>query len=570
MERILELFFLPPLAIGRLGGGDTPLESFRWAADMDAHDVHRTTIEPAVTLTVGADGTPLPYLPSAIRFRDGDTLRPVAPFFELWVRVLSTRDGAPQEHEEPLTLDVLHRLGVSLSSLRYRITMGNKKAQRRTGEPSCGFLSRVDVAGDDHLERPLLATSPHNPGEIPLVHPDRPIPLGRFQVVRPIRESLLGVDLSVVRVRYTPGRGEVYGPPDAIVGVAKSLQEGRVLPPKVLQGRQHEIVPPRNRILNPDTAWSRYILNQPGQTDPQPCDSYDGAATGHDRSWGVIDDTCDGTIEAELVVDGQRLRAMARVFAAPPDYSPDRRPFLSLADDLADRDLPPAVVDEASLETTEAEITDLFQRIFEVATQINLDLERMRAVGGSGGVNYPGLPQVDYRSMTRDDVPYVDLVPTLLTSSAEAAQSVGVEHDQLPYTTVARVAHAPMTDVDTLLDFLRTRREHVQRLVRPPFGRLRQFAETPGPVPNPEFRDPRVVRDSLQDMRMPPYMRDSDENPLSLTWRQYDLLMKLLQHLGDGPAPQGDAAGRDRPANSRLARQVADVVARLRGGARPA
>lgn len=570
MERMLELFFLPPLAIARLGGSDMPLESFCWANDVAAHDAHRTVIEPAVTLMVGADGTPVPYLPNAIRFRDGDKLRPVAPFFELWVRVLSVEDGRPQEHEEPLTLDVLRRFGASLASLRYRITMGNKKAQRRTGEPSCGYIARVDVPGDDHLQRPLLASSPHNPGEIPLVHPDRPIPLGHVQVLRPVRRSLLGVDLSVLRVRYTPGRGEVYGPPDAIVAVAKSLQEGRVLPAKLLQGRQHEIVPPQNRILSPDTPWSRYVLNQPGQTDPQPCDSYDGAATGHDRSWGVVDDTCDGTIEAQLVVDGQRLRAMARVFTAPPDFSPDRRPFLSLADDLADRDLPPPVVDEASLEATEEEIADLFQRVFELATQMNLDLERMRAIGGSGGVNYPGLPQIDYRSMTKDDAPYVDLVPTLLDSSKEGAQSVGVPHDPLPYTTVARAAHAPLTDVDTLLDFLRTRREHVQRLVRPPFGRLRQFAETPGPVPNPDFRDPRVVRDTLQDMRMPPYMRDSDENPLSLTWRQYDLLMQLVRHLDAGPPAQGDGAPRDRSANNRLARQVAAVVARLGGGARPA
>jgi hypothetical protein len=29
-------------------------------------------------------------------------------------------------------------------------------------------------------------------------------------------------------------------------------------------------------------------------------------------------------------------------------------------------------------------------------------------------------------------------------------------------------------------------------------------------------------------MRMPPYMRDSDANPLSITRRQYDLLMELL------------------------------------------
>jgi hypothetical protein len=50
-------------------------------------------------------------------------------------------------------------------------------------------------------------------------------------------------------------------------------------------------------------------------------------------------------------------------------------------------------------------------------------------------------------------------------------------------------------------------------------------------VPDPHFRDPRVARDGLHDMRMPPYMRDSDENALSLNWRDYDALMRLLDLL---------------------------------------
>ena len=32
-------------------------------------------------------------------------------------------------------------------------------------------------------------------------------------------------------------------------------------------------------------------------------------------------------------------------------------------------------------------------------------------------------------------------------------------------------------------------------------------------------------------MRMPPFMRDSDENPLSLTWREYDMLMRFIDLL---------------------------------------
>jgi hypothetical protein len=62
----------------------------------------------------------------------------------------------------------------------------------------------------------------------------------------------------------------------------------------------------------------------------------------------------------------------------------------------------------------------------------------------------------------------------------------------------------------------------------------------------------------MHDMRMPPYMRDSDDNPLSLTWRQYATLMQLVEQL-----ERQDAAGRRRPVASRIERRVAAVLAGL-------
>jgi hypothetical protein len=564
---VLELYFLPPLALARLGGSDTPLESFRWADDVMIEGGHRTVIEPAITLRVDADGAAFPYMPNAIEFRDAGKLRPVAPFFELWVRLQETVGHEPVVSKHPLTLEMLRRLGISTGALRYRITLGNKKAERRTLSPACGFLGRVDTAGDDHRRHPVLGCSPHNPGVVLLVDPSRPIPLGHFQVLRPIPAFSLGVDLSVLRVRFTPAKGEVHGPPDAIVAMSKPIQEGRVLSPKVLQGRIYEVVPPDNRILNAGTPWSDFIRDQPGQADPQPSDAFDGAAVGTGRSWAVVDDTCDGVIEADMVVHGRHYRATARVIVGPPDYAPDRRTFLSMADDLADRDVSPAAVSEASLDDCEAEIADLFQRVFEVASTINLDIERQRSLHGQTGPNFPGLPQIDERSMTKDDVPYVDQIPDLLSPSTADAPGWGAVDDPLPYAVVARAVHEPLTDIDTLLDFLRTHAEHLRRLIRPPFGRFRQFAEHPAPVPNPAFRDPRVVRDTLQDMRMPPYMRDSDENPLSLTWRQYTMLIQLIDLLSVPSPPQDTADGEHpeaaRRARSRLARRVAAVVAGL-------
>jgi hypothetical protein len=543
------MFFLPPIAVARVGGSDNPMEAFEWDSDVSTHGAHQTVIKPTVTLDVAADGSVRTYIPNVIRFRDGNQLRPAAPFFELWLRVESGENG--EKREERATPALLAQLGASLDNLQFNVTVANCKAQRRTGSPACSFLARVDVRGNDHERKPLLAISPHTADQEPLVYADRPIPLGVFQVIRPAAKTVMGVDLSQIRVRFTPARGEVYGPPNAIVGPPSPAQPGEIVAAPILPGVLHEIVPERNRILNPNTPWSSYIMNDKGQTDPQPCDSYDGADVGDWRSWGVVDDTCDGILTAQLVVSGQRFAATARVLSGVPDFAPDRRTFVSLAADLADRELQPVEVSEKTLEDTTEEIADLFARIFETGGLMNLDAMRYKAIqiniNDPPPPNYPGLPQIDERMMTKDDVPYVDLIPDELDSDKVAQQSVGVRFEPLSYSRVARVAHAPLTDLISLRDFLRTRKDHVKRLVRPPYGRFSQLAEAPMKTPNADFRDPRVSRDGLHDMRMPPFMRDSDENPLSLTWRDYDTLMRFIDLLDLLEHETADATPRQPP-----------------------
>ncbi len=560
MDRVLDVYFLPPLGIARIGGSDNPLESFSWQTDRTIHGAHRTVIRPEVTLAVGADGSLRPYLPKSIQFRDGNRLRPVAPFFELWATMESEADGS--QYDCPLTLDLLERLGSSLDSVEYSVTVANRKAQRRAQSAACAFEAHIDVSAADNAPKPLLAYSPHNSGEEPLVSREHPIPLGYFQAIKPLRSVAIGVDLATLRVRFTPARGEVYGPPEAIAGPASPLPPGGALDPKTLGGRLHEIVPEKNRILNSRTPWSTYVMDREDQQDPQPSDSYDGANVGQNRSWGVVDDTCDGIIEAQVVISGQRLTATARVFSGCPDFAPDRRPFFSFADDLADRDLPP-VADEA----LEPEIVDLFVRVFETASMVNLDATRNHGIlenSGTTVVNPPGYPQIDDRTMTEADKPYADLTEK---DFPYPPTHESVPQDRLPYADVVLQAHAPLADWDSLIDFLASRRDHVERIVRPPFGRVRQLDEALAPQPNSCFRDPRVPRDTLQDMRMPPYMRDSDENPLSITHRQYDALMRLLDKLArtqeQVPAVTGGEAGR---MESPVARRVRRLSKRLTEG----
>jgi hypothetical protein len=514
------IYFLPPLAIARVGGSDTPLECFGQNID--------GTIRPEVTLQMLPDGSLRTYRPNSILFRDNNLLRPVAPFFELWA---TFTDGEDKEWNKCLNLGLLNYLGISLASVEYSITVANRKAQRRTGSANCAFVAKVDANGDDYEKKRLLAFSPHNPGGEPLVYRDHPIPLGYFQVIKPIELESMGVDLSTLRVRFTPAKGQVYGPPDAIAGPASPLPPGGALPSQTLGGRQHEIVPEENRILNPCTKWSRYIMDEENQQDPQPSDSYDGANVGNNRSWGVVDDTCDGIIEARVVCAGKRQTATTRVFSCCPDYAPDRRPFFSLADDLADRDPPPdkpgPLTDEEQMEI-EGEIADLFKRVFETASMVNLDATREHALGENmASSNSDDVPKTNESSMTAYDEPFARL--TADTHKKPAKRYIV----PLRYAADARHSHAPLADLHTLIDTLGSQADYVRKLIRPPFGRFGQLDERPDTQSrrNDSFRDPRVPRDTLHDMRMPPYMRDSDETPLSITYRQYQLLLTLLDRL---------------------------------------
>jgi hypothetical protein len=532
MTALLELFFLPPLAIARVGGSDTPLESFSWVTDPEPHAAHRTTLEPATSFEVLTDGSVRPYVPVTIRFKDGALIRPLAPFLELWASVQHA-DGTVED--VPLTLGLLRRLGCGLGHLSYSLTFANRKAERRTWDQACAFIAQLEVAGDDHRRHPLLAWSPHEPGARPLVVPERPIPIGWFQVIRPVDRQEGDVDLSVVRVRFTPPKGEVYGPPTAVQAMASTLPPG--FPTMRFLGRFHEIVKPENRILGEHTAWSEYVWDAPGQSDPQPSDSYDGAHENARRSWGVVDDTSDGVITADLVVAGVRFQALARVLSTCQDYAPDRRHFYTLADDIADRDGPVPVVSEDDWGVAAEEVAQLFTRVFETVSQINLDFIRTFAIleNESAGPfpDFADLPRTDRGTLTGEDVPYLDVLRGLAPEKATYYSSASVRNDRLPYSLDARAVHAELTDVETLLETLVEKAEHLRRLIRPPWGRFAQLADDPDPNghPHAHFRDPRVVRDTVDDMRMPPYMRDSDENPLSLGWRQYELLMRVIAFL---------------------------------------
>jgi hypothetical protein len=515
-KRIVSLVILPPLAVARLGASDTPLEAFEWREDPTIHGDGRTVIAPAVTLAVQRDGSVFPYVPGHIRFKDGGLYRPVAPFFELWVVLQGDGEAAAAEQKPtPLSHKLLREIGGSLAAVSWVVSVANLKAARRTGDRACGFSAEVRLHGDQYQARPLLAWSPGAPGGEPLVLAEKPILLGHAQVIRPIAAHEMGVDLDVLRLRYMPAAGEVYGPPSADTGPAPGTM------------RDHLIVRQENRILNPNASWISYDADYARFDNPEPSDTYDGADIGSGRSWGVVDDTCDGIIEAQVVVDGVRKVARARIVTAPPDFAPDRRPFVSLADDLADREL---ALPDVDAPVTLAEIADLFRRVFETVSLFNLDALRSRAISENSdrdGTPATGLPLTDEGSMTDKDKPFAD---------DKLIDSVGpgpAARFPLRYAAAASSIHGPLTDLDQLLFFLTSNRERVRAILRPPWGAFPELSPTTPHVTAPprERRDPRVARDQMHDMRMPPYMRDSDATALSITRRQYDTIMALADRL---------------------------------------
>lgn len=87
-------------------------------------------------------------------------------------------------------------------------------------------------------------------------------------------------------------------------------------------------------------------------------------------SLGVVDDTCEVHFSVVLTTSIERsLDARAVAFVGPPDFAPDRRPFLSVADEINDRcgdaATRNAAMDEGQLDRW---VEDLFERIYETVS----------------------------------------------------------------------------------------------------------------------------------------------------------------------------------------------------------
>ncbi|MGH8907610.1 MAG: hypothetical protein ACRD0K_14055 [Egibacteraceae bacterium] len=159
-------------------------------------------------------------------------------------------------------------------------------------------------------------------------------------------------------------------------------------PTNLPQRSSQFVLPPRRLILNPAAPWCNFSLRPDDQrTVPVELFAMDAVS----RSLGLVDDVCDGLVHCSLT--GVK-RASARIVVAPPDYAPDRRPFTSLADGLADRVNRHEVADPAYVEDmalTSAEVRDFFERVLETMENINIDAQndRVRLTSPSNAGAFP-------------------------------------------------------------------------------------------------------------------------------------------------------------------------------------
>jgi hypothetical protein len=518
-EIIQEIFVDPPIAIARLGGSSAPQDAYHWVKPVNPRSDGNTVIAPWWTFEILSDGTVDPRLPATVRLRDGDMIRPVAPFFEIWALVGEPESARSQWREVRLTPKLLRRSGVDESALTIQIDAKNRKAARRmvNADLVFGTFPPLTVRGDDHGLHAVLATSPPE-AAIPMIPRGRTIPLGSIQIIRS-REQPRGsgvqwendVRVDVIRFRFTPARGQFYGPPQA-------AQKAR---------RRPIAVEKANAFLDPDAGWFGKKTHQ----TTVPADTYDTVNSDALPSLGVIDDTCEArvTVILRLPGDGQKPRvAHANIFVGPPDFGPDRRPFLSLADELQDRGSGTAER-TAALTKIQRElwVQDLFERIYETVSLFNLDL-----IQSTGGIRLKGRRRLRPTGIPGDQIlkPHKHAMTKWDRLRNKAYQlPARSDEEPLPLTEHARSRHMSMQDIGALKEIIAEHPDRLEKLIRQPFE---------------------VERDEDGDvttMRMPPFMRNSNAYPLTLSTWQYDLLMEWVKSVPTGPKPLRAAASKLSP-----------------------
>jgi hypothetical protein len=349
---IQQIRILPPIAIARFGSSPTPMENYDLQVPRDDNGKPTTDfreILPAQTLVIDPDDGSVAesFIPPEIRFRDeGGRIKPVSPFLEVWVQFEGSDDLIP------LTIDHLTELGLTPAAILWRAQAANRKPFRRTGDPRDIVAATTDTFSD-HSVHPLVGLAPN-------FKPGKSITLGSVQYIRPTKE------FPDIRVRFTPGKGLVFGPHTNDPLTSDDVYAGRTSDGVDFGGL------PRGR-------WDRYYIGNPGAPPvTAPGDIFQGVDIGTTSdsklSSGYFDDTCDGIIEVSLEVGGKTFETYGRIASAVPDFAPDSLPVRSIIDDIEQMVFGPDVAppnNDADRAAIKADVEDIIRRALDTVRHIN-------------------------------------------------------------------------------------------------------------------------------------------------------------------------------------------------------
>lgn len=469
---IQKIWLHPPIAIGRLGPSSTPCDNFHWGRnDLRPRGTGKTTIQANETLQVMPDGKVKVVSLTEIAFKDSVGFKPVCPFFELhgeWQVEGSTVTGA-------ITSEVLQLFNLQVSDLVWKIEVANLKPYHYTLTEGDRIEASIQLTGNITEKQVLRGVSPTTDPQ-PLVPNGQFVPLGSIQLTQPTP------DFPEFRLRFTPATGNVFGPANLSERLDNLKQRlASASPPAVSQWQNFQL-PPDRLILNPEARWCKFTA-----TGEDPRTNPGGLYANEDdnnMSLGLVDDVCDGIITCSLPTG---LQASARIVVGPPDYAPDRRPVVSLADGLTDRVQRenvrlPGYIEQREL--TAAEVNDLLERVLETMESINLDYQNNRVRGENRAIAISqGL------SLTAADDKAFPLMNSL-------------PGQPLPLTALGRQRHRRLIALEILEDKLREQPDLIERWIREP-----------------------KTNERFYDRKMPALMRGSDRYPLHITRRQYELLV---------------------------------------------
>ena len=367
---ITELRILPPFAIGRLGSADRPLDNYTLEDDPE-NPLGFRRIVGAPTFEINEKGRITGvHTPKEVVFKDGERIRPVAPFLEVFA--VTGRSTL-----QPLTLELLERHGLAAAHVSWRVEVANRKVARRTGDRRDEVKAEIEFS--DHEPQPLKGTCPNFVA-------GASIDFGSVRYIRPTTE------FPGIRLRFTPAKGLIYGPtvlpggkPDPVIGDKRAIYDRR-------KGRRKGKWPG----FSADDSGKEFF----NETLPPALFAIDPPAP----SWlhhnvavsrGYLDDACDGFVEVRLSLPGRRqpMVARARICAGPPAVVPDSMFVRSLADDLDQVLHGPTVAKDEPEAVTRARALDIVRRAYETVRFMNVAVMNGNDFRGRSALSLDSMPE---------------------------------------------------------------------------------------------------------------------------------------------------------------------------------